>query len=83
LSTVFSFGSLTARKMCGTCSEKGSEAVRGVEQKSYEEQMRELELFVWRIGGSERPLTPNTTILKGGCDQVGVNIFTQATVTEL
>ena len=57
--------------------------MRGVEQKSYEEQMRELELFVWRIGGSERPLTPNTTILKGGCDQVGVNIFTQATVTEL
>jgi len=45
----------------GVCSEKGNEAVRDLEHRSYGEQLRELGLSVWRRGGSKVTLLPFTT----------------------
>ena len=53
------------------CPEKGNKAVRGLEHKSYEEQLREMGLFSLE----EAKGRPHCSHLKGGCGEVGVGLF--------
>ena len=61
------------------CSEKGSEAVRGLEYKSCGDRLRELGLFSLEKRKLKGDPITFYSHLKGGCGEVEISLFSQLT----
>ena len=82
MSAVFSFGPYTARKTLRPWSisrERAVKLMRGLEHKSYGEQLRKPTLFGLEKTRLRGYLTALYNCLKGGCDEVEVGLFSHIT----